>query len=295
MCCKWSGATPKPFSTGWGGMSFVDSILSQSSYDYIDLSKRIVYHVSHNRSHDTTHMGKLNNLYARVPPGSPVTSEELAGLGVSADLAVHYVRAGWLTRLARGVFSRPDVPLDLHRSLRLLERRFRGLHVGGKSALDWHGVRHNVEQQPRLMLYGWASGPLPSWFNDRFPSRYRRLRLFDEQPEALLRVSSFQRQVDGPLVSEPERAALELLSEVGVSQPLQEARDLLEAAPSLRAAVLQDLLTRCKQVKTVRLCLTLGRELDLPWAAKLDPKLLPTGSAQRWVGRSTEGLLVLKG
>ena len=51
------------------------------------------------------------------------------------------------------------------------------------------------------------------------------------------------------------RAALELLSDVGVRQPLQEARDLLEGTPSLRAAVLQELLERCKQVKAVRLCL----------------------------------------
>ena len=239
-------------------------------------------------------MSKLNDLYAKVRPGSPVTSEALATLGVSADLAVHYVRAGWLTRLARGVFVRPDTPLDLHPSLRLLERRLKGLHVGGKSALDWHGVRHNVAQQPGLQLYGWASSPLPSWFTERFPSSYHRLRLFDEQPDALLRVSRFQHKPDGPLVSDPERAVLELLSDVGVRQPLQEARDLLEGTPSLRAAVLQELLARCKQVKAVRLCLTLGRELGLPWAAKLDPKRLPTGSGQRWVGRSKEGLLVLK-
>ena len=227
-------------------------------------------------------------------PGSPVRSEELATLGVSADLAVHYVRAGWLTRLARGVFARPDTPLELHPSLRLLERRLKGLHVGGKSALDWHGVRHNVAQQTELQLYGWASSPLPSWFTERFPSSYHRLRLFDERPEALLRVSRFQRKADGPLVSEPERAVLELLSDVGVRQSLQEARELLEGTPSLRAHVLQELLARCKQVKVVRLCLTLGRELALPWAAKLDPKRLPTGSEQRWVGRSKEGLLVLK-
>jgi hypothetical protein len=223
-----------------------------------------------------------------------VTSEALANLGVSADLAVHYARAGWLTRLARGVFCRPDTPLDLHPSLRLLERRLPGLHVGGKSALDWHGVRHNVAQQQLLDLYGWTSGRLPRWFTERFPSDYHRQRLLDERPQALLRVSRFQRQADGPMVSEPERAVLELLSDVGVRQPLQEARDLLEAVPSLRAAVLQELLASCKQVKAVRLCLTLGRELALPWAAKLDPKLLPTGSQQRWVGRSKEGLLVLK-
>ena len=57
-------------------------------------------------------MSKLNNLYAKLRPGSPVTSEGLAAMGVSADLAVHYVRAGWLTRLARGVFARPDTPLE---------------------------------------------------------------------------------------------------------------------------------------------------------------------------------------
>lgn len=95
-------------------------------------------------------------------------------------------------------------------------------------------------------------------------------------------------------MSEPERAVLELLSDVGIRQPLQEARDILGGATSLRATVLQELLARCKQVKTVRLCLILGRELDLPWAAKLDPESLPTGSEQRWVGRSKEGLLVLK-
>jgi hypothetical protein len=239
-------------------------------------------------------MSKLNDLYAKLRPGSPVTSEELAHLGVSADLAVHYVRAGWLTRLARGVFARPDTPLELHPSLRLLERRLTGFHVGGKSALDWHGVRHNVAQHPHLQLYGWASGPLPTWFTKHFPSDYRRLRLFKEQPHALLRVSRFQKQPDGPLVSDPERAVLELLSDVGVRQPVAEARQLLEGATSLRATVLQELLARCKQVKTVRLCLTLGRELGLPWGKKLDPSQLPTGSRQRWVGRSKEGLLVLR-
>ena len=35
-------------------------------------------------------------------------------------------------------------------------------------------------------------------------------------------------------------------------------------------------------------------ELSLPWAAKLDPKKLPTGSKRPWVSRSTNGLMVLK-
>ena len=48
----------------------------------------------------TNNPSALNALYARLAPGTPLTSEDLAALGISADLAVHYVRAGWLTRLA---------------------------------------------------------------------------------------------------------------------------------------------------------------------------------------------------
>lgn len=92
----------------------------------------------------------------------------------------------------------------------------------------------------------------------------------------------------------PERALLEVLSEVGVRQPLQEARELAESTYSLRVDVLRELLQRCSSVKTVRLCLQLGRELALPWVAKLDPAQLPTGSARPWVSRSADGLLVLK-
>lgn len=242
----------------------------------------------------TTEKSKLKTLYTRLTPGTPLASEDLASWGISADLAVHYVRAGWLMRLTRGVYCRPNEILTLHPSLVLLERRFDGLHVGGKSALDWHGLRQYVAQQPTLHLYGWAAARLPDWFTARFPAEYHRKRLFDEQPDALLHVEPFEKRSSAPQVSAPERALLELLSEVGVRQPLQEARELVESTYSLRADVLRNLLQRCTSVKTVRLCLQLGREGSLPWVAKLDPATLPTGSSRPWVSQSADGLLVLK-
>jgi hypothetical protein len=182
----------------------------------------------------------------------------------------------------------------LHPTLVVLQRGFEGLHFGGKSALDWYGVRHYLSQQPVLHLYGWTAAHLPHWFTDRFPAEHHRKRLFDEQPGALLNVGPFEKRSGAPQVSEPERALLEVLSEVGVRQPLQEARELLESTYSLRADVLRELLQRCSSVKTVRLCLQLGWELSLPWAAKLDAAQLPTGSGRPWVSRSADGLLVLK-
>ena len=223
-----------------------------------------------------------------------MTSEDLAALGVSADLAVHYVRAGWLTRLTRGVFCRPVDALALHPSLLLLERRLGGLHVGGKSALDWYGLRQYVPQQPILRLYGWDAGRLPEWFTSRFPAEYHRKRLFEERPDAPLQVEPFESRRGAPLVSAPERALLEMLSEVGVRQPLQEAGELVESSYTMRADVLRELLQACTSVKTVRLCLQLGRDGALPWATKLDPATLPTGSGRPWVSKSAEGLLVLR-
>jgi hypothetical protein len=242
----------------------------------------------------TTAQSKLNILYTRVPAGSPITSAQLAGMGISADLAVHYARSGWLKRLARGVYCRPGEALSLHASLVVLQQQIAGLHVGGKTALEWYGVRQYVSQQAVLHLYGWVTARLPEWFVQYFPGEYHRKRLFDETPLQMLGVARFENHDSAPQVSTPERALLELLSEVGVRQPIQEAKELTEGTYSLRAEVLTDLLKRCTNVKTVRLCLQLGRELSLPWAGKLDEAALPKGSGRPWISKSKDGLLVLK-
>lgn len=96
------------------------------------------------------------------------------------------------------------------------------------------------------------------------------------------------------MTSIPERALLELLSEVGVRESLGEVRELVQATYSLRADQLTLLLERCRSVKTVRLCLALAHELKVPWEKQLDPQRLPRGSNQPWVARSRDGLLVLK-
>lgn len=237
---------------------------------------------------------KLNNLYAHIARGTPVSAEDLAAIGVSSDLTGYYVRAGWLQRLARGVYCRPDDPPALHPSIALLQRALKGLHVSGKSALAWHGIRNRAAEQPVLQLSGWQAGHLPAWFTERFPAEYHRNRLFDERPDTQLHVQPFEGRSGAPLISAPERALLEVLSEVGLRQPLQEARNVVQSCATLRGDVLLDLLKHCASVKTVRLCLHLGREFQQPWIGALDASQLPKGSDRPWVWRSAEGLLVLK-
>lgn len=243
----------------------------------------------------TTGADKLKTLTEHLTPGAPLTSDDLRRLGISADLTTHYVRAGWLTRLSRGVYAKPGDELSVRACLRVLQRAYKDLYVGGKTALDWYGHRQYVAQRPILNLYSWSTIPrLPSWFTIRFPAKYHRKRLFHETSKHLLFVGPFEDRKSEPNVAEPERAALEVLSEVGVRQSIQEARDLLESTYTLRAHVLQDLLQHCTSVKTVRLCLQLGKELSLPWVEKLDTSTLPKGSSKAWVSHRPDGMLVLK-
>ena len=83
----------------------------------------------------------------------------------------------------------------------VLQRLVPGLHVGGKTALDWYGVRHYVGARPTLELYGWSSVKLPAWFVDEFPSDYHRKRLFNEPPTEMLGVTPFEGNSQAPLVS----------------------------------------------------------------------------------------------
>lgn len=237
--------------------------------------------------------GNYLNKVTLLPAGHPVSLTYLRDLGVSEDLAGYYARSGWLTRVAQGLYARPG-PLDLHASLKILELRISGCHVGGRTALAWHGIQHFVRPESPLDLFGWDSVRLPDWFTKPFPAVYRRKRLFAESRNSLLAVSGFGEAETAPLTSDPERGLLEMLSEVGPRQSLAEARAIMEGAYGLREEVLLNLLRQCTSVKTVRLCLLLSRELGLPFADALFAVDLPSKGKGAWVSKTPEGWLVLK-
>lgn len=85
------------------------------------------------------------------------------------------------------------------------------------------------------------------------------------------------------LVSVPERALLELLSDVGKTQSLDEARQLVENLRSLREKVLDELLQHTKRIKVVRLTAAFAKEFDLPWAKLAARHSRRHGGGKRWV------------
>lgn len=237
----------------------------------------------------------IQSLQTSEPRGAPLDTATLQGHGISSALAHDYVKSGWLKRLGRGVFMFAGDELERDPTLRFLERKVPGIHVASKTALAWHGFRQNVAHQEKLILWGDRRSSLPDWFLERFPARFSTARIFDEELSTAHGLAPLLESPNGPKVSCPERALLEMLSEVDVHQPVEEARGIMESVRQLRSRQLATFLDHCRMTKAIRLCVVWAEELELPWAEKAREAAGGKTGSSRWVKRLRDGsTLILK-
>ncbi|KQP12762.1 type IV toxin-antitoxin system AbiEi family antitoxin domain-containing protein [Pseudorhodoferax sp. Leaf267] len=228
-------------------------------------------------------------MLAEIPRGTPLSIPLLRAGGLGAKQAARLAESGWLQRLGRGTYLLPGDQLDRDAALATLTESVPGLHVGGRTALAWRGVRHNLAFTERLSLWGDKPARLPEWFTAAFPSHYQATRLFDDGLAAASGLAPLPGGRLDVMVSTPERAVLELLSDIGKSQGLEEARHLVEGARALRMHVLEELLAHLTRIKVVRLAHALADELDLPWKDLACMHSERLGGGRRWVSTTRTG------
>ena len=226
---------------------------------------------------------------ASLPRGTPLSTQLLRERGLTAKQVGRLAENGWLRRLGRGVYLLPGDELNREATLAWLGMQVPGLHVAGKTALAWRGVRHNLAFKERLVLWGYAPARLPAWVTTSFSARYQATHLFDDSLPPGLGVAPLPGGRSDLLVSVPERAVLELLSDVGKSQSIEEARHLVEGARSLRPDVLENLLAHLKRIKVARLAHSFADDLDLPWAGLARRHSERLGGGRRWVSATKTG------
>lgn len=237
----------------------------------------------------------IRRLLEALPRGEPVETSTLAKYGVSPQLASYLAKSGWLQHLSRGVYLLVGDQLSRDGALAYLARRIPGLHVGSKTALAWRGVRHNLAAREHIELWGNQPVRLPAWLTAHYPCRYQTTQLFMAGLPPNFGLQPLPETPNGPLVSVPERALLEMLCNVGKHQSVEEARHLTEGLRNPRADVLDTLLTHCNRIKVIRLARQFADELELPWAKIVRPHSERMGSDRRWMLRTRSGeLLSLK-
>ena len=214
-------------------------------------------------------------------------------MGVSSALAHHYLNSGWLARLGRGVFMFSNDSLREADCLNFLSRRVSGFHVGGKTALAWRGVRHNLPAHEPLWLWGDKTAKLPGWFSQRFPAHYTARCPFAAAMPRNLGLQPLPETPDRVLVSVPERAMIEMLSEVGIHHGIEETRNIMEGIRSLRPDVLTLLMQHCKRIKAVRLCVLWAEEFNLPWAESARKAAGEKIGQSRWTSQLKDGTTLI--
>jgi hypothetical protein len=224
----------------------------------------------------------IKALLGKLEWDSPYSSRELQSLGLPSAAAARLAQAGWLKRLGRGVYQVPNGRLDMNKALAFLSLEDPQLHVGGKIALAWRGTRHNLAHQERLNLWGHKAARPPAWFMDLFNATYQSTQIFDEALPTGFGLAPLPAGHPKVMVSVPERALLELFSDTGKLQSLEETLNVAESVRHLRPDVLDTLLTHTTRVKVVRQAKALAENLNLPWleiAKKHNERL---GSSSPW-------------
>jgi hypothetical protein len=241
----------------------------------------------------------LRNLLESVPHGFFVDSKWLGSQGISRQLATKYLKSGWLTREAHGLYRRPvqssteiaaEIP-DwelLVLSMQVLMQY--EVHVGGTTALRRRGHGHYVTMgaDERVFLYG---DKIPGWLksvqtNAKFELRNRKLF---SKPDASL--DTGMKPNDGPhaqppwrwslTMSSPERAILEALNELPINESFNNIDMMFQGLVNLRPRRIMAALEACNSVQVKRLFFVFSDRHDHAWRKHIDETSVNLGSGDR--------------
>ena len=250
---------------------------------------------------------KLKKLIDKVPQGFFVDTPWLASRQIDRRRAHYYVKNGWLSSVAQGVYRRPisedesNSLVEDWKPLILSIQTLMGydVHLGGKTALKVSGYSHYMEFSDVETVY--LYGDAPSWLK-RVKSKHE----FKCRPRSLFRPSkdnvdksienelgpniagqssediSLRPPWEWPLkISSPERAILELLNDLPKHETFHNVDVIFEALVNLRPRLVEDLLLRCKSVKVKRLFFVFADRHNHAWRKYLDETYFNLGSGPR--------------
>ncbi|HAY06322.1 MAG TPA: type IV toxin-antitoxin system AbiEi family antitoxin domain-containing protein [Hyphomonas sp.] len=240
----------------------------------------------------------LKQLLALLPPGAYVDSRWLTAHGVLRSSLAQYTKAGWLNRVAHGLYQRPETPAAAQalpadwRAVILAAQALMGypLHIGGMTALREAGHSHDLTFGPRpVHLYG---ASIPGWLRKLptdEPLRFHTTHAFGDSPVSLGPDTATAATDElaspwwkSPLrVAEPERAILESLDELPEGESFTTLDRVFESLVALRPHRLESAIEACTSVKAKRLFFVFAERHGHSWLKHLDTARVDLGKGDR--------------
>ncbi len=235
---------------------------------------------------------KLKFLHQAWPSNAILTTHALKANGFSDQLIQKYCHSGWLRRIGVGGFVRQnDRPIWQGGLYAIQHQLKKNIHLGGLTALELSGLAHYLRLAPEKVtihfyLYNTSATKikLPGWFikyfNKKVTFTYKQCHIFNEEIGLTTQIMEGLEII----VSEPERAILELLYLVPDTVSIEDATYLVENLQTIRPESMQAMLENCRHILIKRLFLCLADLCQLPVLEYLNLNRITLGSGERTIG-----------
>jgi len=218
------------------------------------------------------------------PPGTVAVSSWLQDKGVYRQLREVYQKSSWIEPIGHGAFIRAGDQVDWTGGLYALQEQLKlSVHVGGRSALQFHGSAHFLplgQGQP-VFLFG-CHRFLPSWFKQYawgMPVQYFYTNSFPYDQCVDLTIK--ERGSFSIKISARELAIFEVLYLIGKKETYEHAFYLMEGLTTLRPKMVQELLEKTTSVKVKRLFMHLAEQCNHSWVPYVNLKKVDFGQGKR--------------
>lgn len=228
-----------------------------------------------------------------LPPFLVATKRWLLEQGLNLHFLDNAIRSQTLIPLTAGVYTLYEKSTSWHGVVASLQRMSeKPVHVGGLTALDLTGLTHFLSTSAEVRIQLYSEYPLPAWISRIAVTatfeRHGTLRLW---PESVMTNPRFLREhkwlAERPpvLYSCPEKAILEVLTEVPSTVSFEHANALMQGLSSLSPRKIDTLLKACRSIKVKRLFLWLAERQGHAWSKRLDPNEYDLGAGKRVIAK----------
>lgn len=224
-----------------------------------------------------------------VPYELIATKTWLRQQGLSLHFIDNAVKGRVLKVLVPGVYARYESTLNWKGIIASLQRMSDApVGVGGLSALNLEGLAHYQERGKLSLVHLYSDAPPPAWLgkldgNTRFKWHgTRQLWQPLKTNEAKFFRQDIWRETLPPVIySVPEKAIVELLSDVPKFISFEHADRLMEGLSNLSPRRLDVILQASTSIKSKRLFMWLAGRHNHPWLKHLKPENYDFGSGKR--------------
>ncbi len=203
---------------------------------------------------------------------------------INNHLVQKYLQGGLIKRLGGGAYIKFKDKLDWKSAIFTLQQELKlPVHIGGRNALDLHGVGQylNLGKKSTILVIVREKLRIPIWLKTNdwgVKFRLKTSYLFNNNAVGL---QVLKTQGIDLFVSSRERSIMEMIDNLNLNDSFDLLEEYFEGLVNMRPKLVQGLLESCNSVKVKRVFLYMLHHLDLPILKKIKMEKIELGKGKR--------------